>query len=70
MKLLRWLNKIYADLFGYFWLPCRVCGTHFGGHEWKDENTIWFNQYEGEGVCSKQCVELWRLRNERNKKKL
>lgn len=23
---------------GYFWLPCPVCGTEFGGHEWKDRD--------------------------------
>lgn len=25
-----------ATFGGYFWLPCPLCGTHFGGHEWKD----------------------------------
>ena len=32
----RMLNKIYAQLNRYFWLPCPVCGQMFGGHEWKD----------------------------------
>lgn len=27
------LNKLYAGLFGYFWLPCPVCGRMFGGHQ-------------------------------------
>ena len=30
---MRTLNRIYAWLFGYFWLPCPVCGREFGGHE-------------------------------------
>ena len=25
--------KAYANLFGYFWLPCPTCGQMFGGHE-------------------------------------
>lgn len=33
----RLFNKLYANLFGYFWLPCPSCGQMFGGHEssWK-----------------------------------
>lgn len=27
-------SKLYANLFGYSWGPCPVCGTEFGGHEW------------------------------------
>lgn len=34
---LRWLNQRYAQLHGYFWLPCPVCGQRFGGHEWRRE---------------------------------
>lgn len=30
---MRIAHKIYARMFGYFWLPCPVCGKHFGGHE-------------------------------------
>lgn len=30
---MRLLNRIYAFLFGYFWLPCPLCGEMFGGHE-------------------------------------
>jgi len=31
----RKLAKLYADVFGYFWLPCPFpgCGEMFGGHE-------------------------------------
>ena len=31
----RRFNKIYAKVFGYFWIPCPICGQMFGGHEWK-----------------------------------
>ena len=29
----RWLNRLYAYVRGYFWLPCPICGENFGGHE-------------------------------------
>jgi hypothetical protein len=29
----RFLNKLYANLLGYFWLPCPICGNCWGGHE-------------------------------------
>lgn len=29
----RLMHKLYAHAFGYFWLPCPVCGEPFGGHE-------------------------------------
>jgi len=29
----RLLNKLFANLFGYFWLTCPNCGKYFGGHE-------------------------------------
>jgi len=33
----RLFNKLYAKLFGYFWLPCPICGRMFGGHEVNDD---------------------------------
>ena len=30
---MRLLNRLFAALFGYFWLPCPACGRMFGGHE-------------------------------------
>lgn len=32
---LRWLHRWYAAVGGFFWLPCPLCGVHFGGHEWR-----------------------------------
>ena len=29
----RALNKSYAWMMGYFWIPCEVCEKPFGGHE-------------------------------------
>lgn len=55
---LRWFHKFYAKTFGYFWLPCPICGEYFGGHEILDkktahilvDGTIW-------SVCTKDaCI--------------
>ena len=32
MKFFHWL---YANINGYFWLDCPVCGEKFGGHQTK-----------------------------------
>jgi hypothetical protein len=34
----RFLHRWYAGTFGYFWLPCTLCGRESGGHEWKDRD--------------------------------
>jgi hypothetical protein len=26
-------HRAYAHAFGYFWIPCPICGIEFGGHE-------------------------------------
>jgi len=36
----RWLHRLYARVFGYFWLPCPLCLKPFGGHEWGDRNGL------------------------------
>ena len=36
MAIPRWAHRVYARLFGYFWLPCNLCGEMTGGHEWRD----------------------------------
>jgi hypothetical protein len=35
-RLPRWMHHAYAWALRYFWLPCHLCGRHFGGHEWRD----------------------------------
>ena len=61
-KLGRFLNRIYAALFGYFWLPCPICGEYFGGHEWKaDINAaLYTDRGHGNGVCSRCIPEATR----------
>ena len=34
----RLAHRLYATVFGYFWVPCRTCGAYFGGHEWRDRD--------------------------------
>ena len=44
----RIFNRIYATLFGYFWLPCPICKKPFGGHEWHGYKPSGLN---GMGIC-------------------
>jgi hypothetical protein len=30
---IEWFEKLKANMGGYFWLPCPMCGKMFGGHE-------------------------------------
>lgn len=30
---MKFLHKLYANFFGFFWLPCPKCGEMFGGHQ-------------------------------------
>jgi len=47
---LRRVHQIWANMHGYFWLPCILCGTEFGGHEITDTipNPT---KGEGYGIC-------------------
>jgi hypothetical protein len=47
----RWVNRIYAWLFGYFWLPCPICRRYFGGHEWGPSALIVADDRPMQGVC-------------------
>jgi endogenous inhibitor of DNA gyrase (YacG/DUF329 family) len=29
-------HRLFAKAMGFFWLPCPLCGTESGGHEWRD----------------------------------
>ncbi len=46
----RWANQLWAAVFGFFWLPCPICGTYFGGHEY---DATWWYGYGGTGICWK-----------------
>jgi hypothetical protein len=46
---IEWVERVNAFLGGYFWLPCPLCGVHFGGHE---ESASWYQGHgAGVGVC-------------------
>lgn len=47
----RLFNKIYAKLFGYFWLPCPICEQYFGGHEWLIGTFNFPSSIKGKGIC-------------------
>lgn len=53
MRMPRWIAKLYADIMGYFWIPCPRCGRMFGGHEWKNESTVQCQRepQHGHGAC-------------------
>ena len=50
---MRLLNRIYAFLGGYFWLPCPVCGENFGGHE-ASFNAVLVDDGTARCVCYKE----------------
>ncbi|MDB5716271.1 MAG: hypothetical protein JWO15_3668 [Sphingomonadales bacterium] len=39
-NLSRSAHRKYAQVNGYFWLPCPVCGMMFGGHEWNEIDNL------------------------------
>lgn len=48
----RRLNRWWANAFGYFWLPCPLCGFEFGGHEWRCwVDTIPTGPSSSRGIC-------------------
>jgi hypothetical protein len=57
---MRLLNKLYANLFGYFWIPCPLCGNMFGGHEVNErtKSIIKKNGHGGIVICQK-CSAKW-----------
>ena len=59
----RFLNWLYAFIFGYFWLPCPLCGKNFGGHE---SHGMLMTSYGG-GVCvCYNCKEIAEKLNKEN----
>ena len=58
---MRLLHRLYAKLFGYFWLPCPICGEYFGGHE-KGQGCLYDDWHRGRGTCS-NCAEEARVRS-------
>lgn len=61
---MRTLNRIYAWLFGYFWLPCPVCHRMFGGHEAGFGALIAEDERSARGVCDDpQCTHEAAIQN-------
>ena len=60
----RWINALYARAFGYFWLPCELCGRPYGGHEWRNGNHLVLSRSLSWGVC-RACGPEARRRNDR-----
>jgi hypothetical protein len=70
MKFKRLYHRIYAWWFGYFWLPCPVCGEYFGGHEWGHDSRGSVSLLKaddparGKGVCSNSlCISFAQVQN-------
>ena len=65
---MRFLHKLYANMFGYFWLPCSLCGEMYGGHE-KGKGSIMLSWNDGKSCCpnckeeAKQYNEEWMQAN-------
>ena len=57
----RFINKLWADFYGYFWLPCPICERNFGGHE--SDAGLLITTGRGLMVCWR-CNEEARIRNE------
>ncbi len=53
----RLAEHLYANLNGYFWLPCPRCGRYFGGHEWRDTVTCSVYKGRGYGACCAKVSE-------------
>ena len=53
-------NNVYANLHGYFWIPCPTCGTPFGGHEWQSGQSIKLEEggLVNQGICPACSWEL------------
>ena len=47
----------YAVAHGYFWLPCSICGTAFGGHE---KHGHWQTPCRGKLTCEHCAPEARR----------
>ncbi len=46
----RWVHRLYAFTHGYYWVPCPMCGKHFGGHE--EHGSLFYGLARGgESVC-------------------
>jgi hypothetical protein len=64
MKFGRFFHRLYAYLFGYFWLPCPICGQRFGGHEVKEIISVICHDNINRQICRDQlCAYKAGVRN-------
>ena len=57
MKASRILHKLFANIFGYFWTPCPLCGIQFGGHEVKQIVFVYLPDGTKKQICpSTACL--------------
>ena len=63
---MRLLHKAYAKFMGYFWLPCPVCGTEFGGHEVPPTTPLVSDDGSAHVVCSHACGDKAKELNRAN----
>lgn len=59
-KLSRVVNRAFAAVTGYFWLPCPLCKQYFGGHQWRDINGQSSVIENGEGSGTAICPDCTR----------
>lgn len=54
----RWLAHFIAEVRGFFWLPCPLCGRYLAGFEWRDINGHMSSiPASGEGAASGICPQ-------------
>lgn len=63
MRLFKPIRWFIADLNGNFWLPCPICGEHFGGFEWNGDASLYISQFKAKAVCP-ACVTEVHKRND------
>lgn len=44
-------HRAYAARYGFFWLPCPICGYMFGGHEARRGGRLWLSPWSGNMTC-------------------
>jgi hypothetical protein len=58
----RFLNRAYAFVRGYSWIPCPICKRGFGGHERSDGGELWITERDSVAVCPR-CIDEAERRN-------
>lgn len=61
MRVPRWIHRIWARIFGYFWAPCPECDELFGGHESRDGTSKYMPDGSHLLVCPR-CAPVVRKR--------